>query len=119
MTTVTYALNEAATKLAALGLEAAATLQAGEHRGPAWRAANYRAPNTRAGALAAIASAANGQPITAEAAQAALAAAKLAGLNLGTGTPRSYVKAFVKNGYLAPSATAEAAPVAGKAKRSK
>ena len=70
--------------------------------GMAWRQANYVAPNTRAGALAAIAEATNGQPFTQAQAQAILQAAKANGLTLGSGTPGSYAKAFVGNGYFAP-----------------
>jgi hypothetical protein len=50
--------------------------------------------NTRAAALAAIAAVA---PCSAESAAAAL---KASGVHLGSGTPRSYVVAFIKNGYL-------------------
>lgn len=53
-------------------------------------------PNTRAAALSAIEAAA---PCTLAAARSALADLHKAG-TLGSGTPASYVAAFVKNGYL-------------------
>ena len=94
-------LNAKAVELAKLGGEAAHTLQApSKGLGLAWRAAGHKAPNTRASALAAI-QAAYPNGCTIEEAVSALQAAKLGGLNLGSGTPRSYVKAFVANGYLA------------------
>lgn len=65
--------------------------------GKAWRAAGYKAPSLRHQAIAAIATAANGQPFTAEQAMAALK-----GVALGSGTPNSFVKAFIACGYLAP-----------------
>lgn len=100
-----YTLNPAALALAAQGSNGNPTLQApSKGLGKGWRAPNYRAPNTRAAACAAI-QAACGATFTALQAQGALAAARTAGtLNLGTGTPASYCKAFVKNGYFAPSA---------------
>ena len=70
--------------------------------GMAWRTAGHTAPNTRAGALAVVLAASNGQPFTQAQAQAWLQAAKASGLNLGSGTPGSYAKAFVGNGYFAP-----------------
>ena len=70
--------------------------------GMAWRTAGHTAPNTRAGALAVVLAASNGQPFTQAQAQAWLQAAKASGLNLGSGTPGSYAKAFVSNGYFAP-----------------
>ena len=70
--------------------------------GMAWRTAGHTAPNTRAGALAVVLAASNGQPFTQAQAQAWLQAAKAEGLNLGSGTPGSYAKAFVGNGYFAP-----------------
>ena len=69
--------------------------------GMGWRTAGHTAPNTRAGALATIHAASNGQPFTQAQAVAWLQAAKAAGLNLGSGTPGSYAKAFVANGYFA------------------
>ena len=103
---VMYTLNEKAVALAALGLQAGPTLQAppGEKLGAAWRAPKYTASNTRAGALAAILAATQDGAISALGAQNALQDAKKDGLNLGTGTPRSYVKAFIANGYLSPRA---------------
>lgn len=71
------------------------------HNGVTWRITSAKlAPNTRVGALQVLAAAV---PCTAPAAIAALATAKAQGLSLGTGTPASYVKAFVKNGYLTPT----------------
>lgn len=65
--------------------------------GKAWRTAGYKAPSLRHQAIAAIAAAANGKPFTAEQAMAALK-----GVALGSGTPNSFVKAFIACGYLAP-----------------
>lgn len=97
----TYMLNEKAHTLAAQGAEAALTLQrSAPGFGVAWRANGKTAPNTRAQALAAIAALAPG--FTAEAAQKALAEMHKAGI-LGSGTPRSYVAAFIKNGYFVPA----------------
>jgi len=96
-------LNAKATELAKLGADdkAPSTLQApSKGLGLAWRAAGHKAPNTRCYALAAI-QAAYPNGCTVEQAVSALSAAAKAGLNLGSGTPRSYVKAFVANGYLA------------------
>ncbi len=97
-----YTLNAKAAALAAAGAAAGKTLQApAKGLGLAWRAAGYTAPNTRALALAVVA--ALGTQFTLAQAQAALQAAKAAGtLNLGSGTPGSYCKAFVANGYFAP-----------------
>ena len=67
--------------------------------GKAWRTAGYKAPSLRHQAIAAIATATNGKPFTAEQAMAALA-----GVALGSGTPNSFVKAFIACGYLAPAA---------------
>ena len=99
----TYTLNAAAQTLA--GMETAnATLQAPtKGLGVGWRQAGYTAPNTRAGALACVACLP--QPFTFAAAKAALQAAVKGGtLKLGSGTPQSYCKAFVANGYFEPSA---------------
>jgi 2-hydroxychromene-2-carboxylate isomerase len=94
-------LNAKAAELAKLGDQAGLTLQApAKGLGLAWRNAQHKAPNTRARALAAI-QAAHPEGCTMELAIAALQAAKQNGLNLGSGTPRSYVKAFMANGYLA------------------
>ena len=96
-------LNAKAQELAKLGAEdkAPSTLQApSKGLGLAWRAAGHKAPNTRCYALAAI-QAAYPNGCTMEQAVTALGVAAKAGLNLGSGTPRSYVKAFVANGYLA------------------
>lgn len=103
-----YALNAKAAALAAAGAAAGKTLQApSKGLGLAWRVAGYTAPNTRALALAVVA--ALGDTFTVEQAQAALQAAKAAGtLNLGSGTPGSYCKAFVANGYFAPCSSPSA-----------
>lgn len=78
--------------------------------GKAWRTAGYKAPSLRHQAIAAIATAANGQPFTAEQAMAALK-----GVALGSGTPNSFVKAFIACGYLAPvQAPAKATAKGGK-----
>lgn len=98
--TPVYSLNDKALALATAEI-AGNTLQTPEKGlGRAWRQAGYTASNTRVGALATVL-AACGESFTAEQAQAALTAAKKDGLNLGTGTPRSYVAAFIKNGYFA------------------
>jgi hypothetical protein len=97
----TYSLNEKAQLLAAQGANAGPTLQrSAPGFGVAWRANGKTAPNTRAQALAAIG--AIGAPFTAEEAQKALAEMHKAGI-LGSGTPRSYVAAFIKNGYFVPA----------------
>lgn len=70
--------------------------------GMAWRTAGHTAPNTRAGALAVVLAASKGEAFTQAQAQQWLQEAKAAGLNLGSGTPGSYAKAFVGNGYFAP-----------------
>ena len=64
--------------------------------GKAWRTAGYKAPSLRHQAIAAIATATKGKPFTAEQAMDALA-----GVALGSGTPNSFVKAFIACGYLA------------------
>jgi len=93
-------LNSAALALAALGAQAPATLQRGTVGGPQWRNHGVTKPNTRAIALAAIATL--GAQFTALQAQGALAGLAQAQPGvLGSGTPRSYVAAFIKNGYMA------------------
>ena len=95
-----YGMNEKAQALAAQGADAGLTLQrSAPGFGVAWRANGKTAPNTRAQALAAIG--AIDAPFTAEEAQKALAEMHKAGI-LGSGTPRSYVAAFIKNGYFVP-----------------
>ncbi len=111
-----FTLNPAAALLAAQGAAARLTLQSPtKGLGQQWRAPNYQAPNLRAIALANIS--ALGATFTELQAQGALK-----GTALGSGTPRSFVVAFIKNGYLmpvvaAPVAEAEAevitAPVVG------
>lgn len=66
--------------------------------GAQWRANGHKAPNTRHEALSAIA--AIGSTFTLEAAAAALKPLKDAAI-LGSGTPASYLKAFIKAGYIA------------------
>jgi hypothetical protein len=101
---VIYTLNEKAAKLADEDTGAAATLQASAPKtGKEWRKVGVAKPNTRAAALAAVRKA-HPDGFTHEQAVAALIAARKAGLNLGQGTPGSYAKAFVKNGYFAPKA---------------
>ena len=94
----TYTLSAAALALAAQGTGAGNTLQRTQvGLGKAWRTTATAAPNTRAVVLAAIAAATNGKPFTAAQAQAAIPRTAC-----GSGSPRSYVVAFVKNGYFAP-----------------
>jgi hypothetical protein len=96
---VLFTLNDKARAMAELEI-GGPTLQTPEKGlGKAWRQAGFTRPNTRVAALAAIL-ATCGDEFTAPAAESALAAAKKEGLNLGTGSPRSYVVAFIKNGYL-------------------
>jgi hypothetical protein len=96
--TPVYTLNEKAAAMAALVVGMPTLQTPAKGLGRAWRTAGYQAPNTRVAALAAILAECN-DVFTAETAQAVLTEAKANGLNLGTGTPRSYVAAFVKNGY--------------------
>lgn len=80
------------------------TLQAGAKtgHGAQWRTVATPALNTRATALNAIAAAMGGSAtITEGALLQALTAIKA---QLGSGTPRSYLRAFVASGYLVPSA---------------
>lgn len=96
---VAYTLNAKAAALAAAGAAAGNTLQRpAVGLGMAWRSAGHKAPNTRALALGALVTAC-GTKFTAAEAIAALGEAKKAGLNLGAGSPLSYVKAFIANGY--------------------
>lgn len=102
----TYRMNEKALTLAAQGAGAGLTLQrSAPGFGVAWRANGKTAPNTRAQALAAIGSLGSSPEVarfTAEEAQKALTEMHKAGI-LGSGTPRSYVAAFIKNGYFVPA----------------
>lgn len=102
----TYRMNEKAQALAAQGANAGPTLQrSAPGFGVAWRANGKTAPNTRAQALAAIGALGSSPEVarfTAEEAQKALAEMHKAGI-LGSGTPRSYVAAFIKNGYFVPA----------------
>jgi hypothetical protein len=72
------------------------TLQApAKGLGKGWRQAGHKAPSLRHGAIQAIVKASKRGVITEEDALAALA-----GVPLGAGTPRSFFKAFVEQGYL-------------------
>jgi hypothetical protein len=95
----TYSLSAKAAALASQGSAAGATLQRpAAGLGMAWRAPRHKGINTRAMALAAVLEAC-GDKFTAEQAHKALTAAKANGLHLGAGSPTSYVKAFIANGY--------------------
>jgi len=100
-----YSLNGPAMQLASQGHNAGATLQkSGDPKlsDPNWRSNGHKATNTRAIALATIVQEL-GSGFAAAEAQACLAKWHKAGaLHLGSGTPASYVKAFIKNGYFAP-----------------
>jgi hypothetical protein len=92
-----YALSARAALLAVSGLEGKVqqTLQGVKTE------AKFKGDNTRAHALAAILHGVpNADAFTFEQAVAALTAAKDR-IRLGSGTPRSYCKAFVANGYFA------------------
>lgn len=72
------------------------TLQApAKGLGKAWRQVGHKAPSLRHGAIQAIVKASKRGVITEEDALAALKA-----VPLGSGTPRSFFKAFVEQGYL-------------------
>jgi len=97
-----YTLSSVAATLAAAGNQATATLQAPSRQhglGTAWRTAGHKAPNTRAIALATVLAAAGGKPFNVSQALVALGTIKA---QLGSGTPNSYCKAFIANGYFAP-----------------
>jgi hypothetical protein len=96
-TTATYTITEKAQIVA----DRVTLQRPAPGMGKAWRTAGYKAPSLRHQAIAAIAAAANGQPFTAEQAMAALG-----GVPLGSGTPNSFVKAFIACGYLAPAKAA-------------
>jgi hypothetical protein len=98
-TPVLFTLNDKARAMAELEIGGPTLQTPGKGLGKGWRLAGYTQPNTRVAALAAIL-ATCGDKFTAPDAEAALASAKKEGLNLGTGSPRSYVVAFIKNGYL-------------------
>lgn len=66
--------------------------------GPNWRAGQHKATNTRAVVIEVLAEL--GTTFTRDQALAALAPLKAAAI-LGSGTPASYLAAFVKAGYLA------------------
>jgi len=107
-----YVLNGPATNLAREGLSGSVreTLQkAGDPKAanPEWRNMGHKAPNTRALALAVIVQTLGARFSEAQA-RKALADAKAAGtLHLGSGTPASYVKAFIGNKYFSPAPDAE------------
>jgi hypothetical protein len=109
-----YVLNGPATNLAREGLSGSVreTLQkAGDPKAanPEWRNMGHKAPNTRALALAVIVQTLGARFSEAQA-RKALADAKAAGtLHLGSGTPASYVKAFIGNKYFSPAPDAEPA----------
>lgn len=95
--TMHYALGDKAAKQMQ-------TLQAGAKtgHGAQWRTVAAPALNTRATALSAIAAAMGSSTTISEGAIIlALTAIKA---QLGSGTPRSYLRAFVASGYLVPSA---------------
>jgi hypothetical protein len=101
----TYNLNAAALALAAQGAQASNTLQrSAKGMGKAWRATGIQATNTRALSCAVIAAAyPNGGFTQAQAAQALTQApANVNGLH-GHATAASRTKAFIKNGYFAPT----------------
>jgi len=95
---VRFTLNEKAMTLASQEIGAATLQTPDKGLGKAWRTAGFTRPNTRVAALATVL-ATCGEEFSAADAEAALRAAKADGLNLGTGSPRSYVVAFIKNGY--------------------
>lgn len=101
---VRYSLNEKALFLAGLAPEDVKLYRQGaatKGNGKDWRATGVDRKNTRAGALAVVYSVC-GAKFTEDQAIAALRKAKdNDGLNLGTGSPKSYVKAFIANGYFA------------------
>lgn len=71
--------------------------------GKQWRTANATTrPNTRAAAIAALQQATAAGPQTWATLRAALQPLHKQG-TLGSGTPQSYLKAFVANGYIVPA----------------
>lgn len=64
--------------------------------GMAWRQPQHKAPNTRHGVIMALVAAFGAKPFSLLQAQQAI---KAAGCPLNSGTPASYCKAFVANGY--------------------
>jgi hypothetical protein len=84
-------------KLGGKAAQDRATLQAGGKtgQGKGWRAVATAKPNSRLTALAALANL--GDTFTEKDALAALAEIKQ---HLGSGTPRSYYKAFLASGYI-------------------
>jgi hypothetical protein len=104
----TYTLNSKALELAALGANAGPTLQAPtKGLGQAWRQAGYKAPNTRAVALAALVAHYPSGFTFAQAVGVLQAGVKAGAINLGSGTPNSYCKAFEANGYFTELVEAE------------
>jgi hypothetical protein len=103
-----YTLNAKALELAALGANAGPTLQApSKGLGQAWRAQGYKAPNTRAIALSALAQHYPNGFTFAQAVACLQVGVKAGAINLGSGTPNSYCKAFVANGYFTELVEAE------------
>lgn len=99
----TKAATTVATDMYALSAKTARamdTLQAGAKtgKGTQWRTVAQARPNTRAVALQAIASAANADGAISE--QGVLAALATVKEFLGSGSPRSYLRAFTASGYL-------------------
>jgi len=95
-------------ELAALGATAGATLQApSKGLGQAWRQAGYKAPNTRAIALNALQAHYPSGFTFAQAVACLQVGVKAGAINLGSGTPNSYCKAFVANGYFTELAEVE------------
>jgi hypothetical protein len=95
-----YGLNAKAAALAAAGTAAGNTLQRpAPGLGMAWRQPKHTAPNTRAVALATLVQA-HGATFSHTQALATLATIKPV---LGAGSPASYIKAFIKNGYFVPA----------------
>jgi hypothetical protein len=95
---VLFTLNDKAMALASAEIGTPTLQTPDKGLGKAWRAAGFTRPNTRVAALATVLQEC-GEEFSAAEAEAALRAAKADGLNLGTGSPRSYVVAFIKNGY--------------------
>jgi hypothetical protein len=96
----TYTLSGKAQELAKLGAEAGLTLQApSKGLGQAWRAPGHKAPNTRAVVLNALQAHYPSGFTFAQAVACLAAGAKAGAVHLGSGTPNSYCKAFVANGY--------------------
>lgn len=97
---VTYSITTKAQAIAPhLTLQRGCTVAVGAH----WRNNGHKATNTRAVVITTLA--ALGTTFTHAQAVAALAPLKAAAI-LGSGTPASYLRAFVKSGYLTQSGAA-------------